>query len=132
MARWCSSNSRVIVRGGIMGEPSAYELGKMVGKYEAVTEATKKHLQSIDKKLEAGDTCMQEMKKDLSSALASKEKMDIHIDNPDIHFNKQKFKQGKLGYIAKKKALAIVITTLATLLSALVAWGISTFNNTSP
>lgn len=111
-----------------MGEPSAYQLGKIIGKYEEVTESTKTHLVSIDKRLKKGDACMQDMKRELSSALSSKEKMDAHIDNPDIHFDKEKFKQGKLGYIAKKKALAIILSALATIMSAITAYIIIRLN----
>lgn len=94
------------------GEPTAYELGKIIGKYEEVTEATKGHLKSIDERLEKGDECMQNIS----------QKIEEHIENPEIHFDKKKFKEGKLSYLAKKKLLTLLLTALATIISGFTAF----------
>lgn len=44
-----------------MASETEKELYKLVGKYEAQSEATQKHLESIDKRLEKGDKSMQDL-----------------------------------------------------------------------
>lgn len=53
-------------------------------------------------------------------------KLDKHIDDDVVHFNKEKADETKLGYLAKKKVLLIFVTALGILVSAAtglaVAW----------
>lgn len=56
----------------------------------------------------------------------STDKMDEHVGNEEVHFDKEKAKTTTVGYLAKKKILLILLTALGVLVSAatgmVVAW----------
>lgn len=48
--------------------------------------------------------------------------IENHLVNDMIHFNKDKAKETSLAYITKKKMLAILITTLSAIATAITAY----------
>jgi chromosome segregation ATPase len=132
-----------------MGDPPPYELGKTLGKMEG-------HLDSIDQKLEEGAETMKEIcaetrelkKRDddvvkwlerhnnrlhtqeteMKNVRISAKKIDSHVDNKDIHFDKQLASTTKFAYLMKKKFLAAILglfTVIITLVTTylLTAYG---------
>ena len=58
----------------------------------------------------------------INNLVEEKEALKKHLDDEEIHFNKEKAAETNLGYLAKKKLLYLLIGTLSTVLSLITAW----------
>jgi hypothetical protein len=50
------------------------------------------------------------------------DKIDKHVENKEVHFDKELAKTTKLGYIAKKKFLAAVLTLMTLIVTLVTTW----------
>ena len=125
---------------------SETELFKLIGKYEAQSENTAKHLESIDKKLANGDKCMQKLDRKIERNFSEQkltvsqcqgeqsrnhESMEKKIDDLEESFDNHKKKPhvyhqtGADGRITRVKRhwLEILIASVGTIVSGLlIAW----------
>lgn len=63
------------------------------------------------------------LKNEVKHIKLSTDEMDEHVDNPEIHFDKDKAATTSLGYLAKKKILIIFLTALGVIVSGITtAW----------
>ena len=99
--------------------------GKIWDKIEKLDDADKEAAKcraSTKLKIEKQNGRIHNIQDKLREAREEKKAVKDHINNPEIHFNKEKAQETNLGYLAKKKILAIVLTALAVLAAGITTW----------
>ena len=92
------------------------QIWRQVDKNKDCTNQTKLKVEKLNGKHEV-------LKTEIKHIKLSSNKMDEHVDNPEIHFDKDKAATTSLGYLAKKKILIIFLTALGVIVSGITtAW----------
>ena len=93
--------------------------------WEAIEEE-RKCVSKTKLKVERNNGRLNNIEEDKRRAEERNKKVDEHLGNDIIHFNKEKAEQTNLGYLAKKKVLLIFVTALSILVTTAtgiaVAW----------
>lgn len=99
--------------------------GKIWDKIEKLDDADKEAAKcraSTKLKIEKQNGRIHNLEAKNREAREEKKAVKDHINDPVIHFDKAKAQETGLGYLAKKKILAIVLTALAVLAAGITTW----------
>jgi septal ring factor EnvC (AmiA/AmiB activator) len=92
-----------------------------INKNRKDTSETEKKLVSLDGDVRVIDNDIKHMKNNCKV-------LSKHLDDPVIHFDKEKARETNLGYWARKKVLIILITALSILVSSSVGIAVAWMN----
>lgn len=110
-----------------MGDPTILGMiHESVQNIEKDVKATNKQVVKNQLEIERNNGRLYTQATEIKNIKNTKNKMKDHMENPDIHFDKEKLETTTLGYWAKKKMLVILVTTLGIIVPAItgvvVAW----------
>lgn len=106
---------------GEVREDQAYQWEEMKTLRQRDDEVAK-CVQANKLKLEEHNGRLNTQNTEIKNIKISADKIDVHVDDQAIHFDKEKLDTTTLGYWAKKKALIILLTALSIIMATITGY----------